>query len=510
MAEPTVAMTEQQAALPPSLSLGVTARAALLWGGGFTLLRDVAQFAVMLILVRMLSPADYGAAAVVQSIVGVAAVLSFGTFSTHALQIRDPAKIDWQAHFTAAIIINVPLFLLTLITAWALSFTTLYHSVAMPLGALSVLFLVEIPGTLRHRMLEANHSWGRFRVLLIMGTLLALGVGLVVALLGGGVWALIVQPPLLGLPAAVDLFWDAGFKPDWTWSWPRYRDTFHYGINRVIAGAASRGRVMTETVALSSAFSLGSLGLYTRAIGLGTLLAGRVGSVVTLSLYPVITRAEPSSARFQRLSALVLQGVCWATAPAALFLCLTAADTVNGLYGKQWISVAPLLPLAVVVVALGGVASALGSLLLANDQIHAGLILDLVSALGGILVALTIIPFGAEIYLTALSCLALCVVALAVFILLSRGGITEGGVVAAIGPALVAGTAAFAAVIASRSAFGKSSYVFARLCIDGAVLAIAYIATLRMAFAAEFTDLLNAAPGGAMLARHLRLHRTAR
>jgi hypothetical protein len=35
----------------------------LLWGGGFTLLRDLAQFAVMLILVRLLSPADCGTAA---------------------------------------------------------------------------------------------------------------------------------------------------------------------------------------------------------------------------------------------------------------------------------------------------------------------------------------------------------------------------------------------------------------------------------------------------------------
>ena len=35
-------------------NLGASARTSLLWGGGFTLLRDVAQFGVMLILVRLL------------------------------------------------------------------------------------------------------------------------------------------------------------------------------------------------------------------------------------------------------------------------------------------------------------------------------------------------------------------------------------------------------------------------------------------------------------------------
>jgi hypothetical protein len=56
----------------------------LLWGGGFMLLRDVPQFAVMLILVRLLSPADYGTAALAQAVICVVSVVSFTTFSDRA------------------------------------------------------------------------------------------------------------------------------------------------------------------------------------------------------------------------------------------------------------------------------------------------------------------------------------------------------------------------------------------------------------------------------------------
>jgi hypothetical protein len=48
------------------------------------------------------------------------------------------------------------------------------------LAALPVVFLIEIPDTLRHRMLEAHHDWKRFRLLLIIGTFLGLGSGLLV------------------------------------------------------------------------------------------------------------------------------------------------------------------------------------------------------------------------------------------------------------------------------------------------------------------------------------------
>ena len=91
---------------PCEQSLGNSARASLLWAGGFTLLRDVAQFGTMLILVRLLSPADYGTAALAQSTIGFLSVVSFGAFVMHSLQFRDPSQVDWQAHFTAAVVIN--------------------------------------------------------------------------------------------------------------------------------------------------------------------------------------------------------------------------------------------------------------------------------------------------------------------------------------------------------------------------------------------------------------------
>src|SRR5262249_19618691 len=129
--------------------LGPAARASLLWGGGFTIVRDIAQFGVMLVLVRLLSPSDYGSYALAQSIIGFLSVFSFGTLVLHALQLRDPAEIDWQAHFTAAVVINTILCAVTIVAAWILSLNQHYKDAAVPLAALSLVFLVEIPGSLR-------------------------------------------------------------------------------------------------------------------------------------------------------------------------------------------------------------------------------------------------------------------------------------------------------------------------------------------------------------------------
>ena len=117
-------------------ALGSVARNAVLWSGGSNLLRDLLQFATMLALVRLLTPEDYGRAALAQTALILISVLSFKTFIPHALQLRDPATIDWQSHFTAAIALNVFAFALTLVVAGAFSLTERYAKAALPLAVL--------------------------------------------------------------------------------------------------------------------------------------------------------------------------------------------------------------------------------------------------------------------------------------------------------------------------------------------------------------------------------------
>ena len=489
----------------PLGGLGASARASILWGGGFTLLRDVAQFGVMLILVRLLTPADYGAAALAQAVVGVVSAISYQTFSTHALQIRNPDDIDWQAHFTAAAVLNVVLAGLVLVLAFGLSFAERWREAAPPLAALSVVFLIEIPGALRHRMLEANHDWKRFRVLLIIGTFLGLAVGLGLGLMGAGVWALILQIPMLGLPAAIDLFWTARFKPDWTWSWARYRDTTLFGFNRLGANLAARLRQLVENGMMAAAFDLATLGVYSRAMVLANLLVGRVGGVVMSSLYPVVTRAERGSERFQRLAGLVLRGVAWLMVPAAAFLAIAAADVVALLYGARWSQVTPLLALATASFVLVGIASTLSSLLMANDDVRASSALDIATAPSGIGLALWLMPMGARTYLLGLCALGSVVIAASILLLVQHRAMSARDLVAAFVPALVSAAIALAAVLAVRHALGVSAWLPLRLAVDGALLGLAYLVVLRIAFTSALAELTAVLPGASRAQRLLRL-----
>jgi O-antigen/teichoic acid export membrane protein len=258
-------------------------------------------------------------------------------------------------------------------------------------------------------------------------------------------------------------------------------------------------------VLLSGLYHFATLGIFSRAIGLATLLAGRIGSIAIMSLYPVVTRAERNSPRFRRLADLVLRGVVWTTVPPAAFLGLAAQDTVSLLYGAQWTGVAELLPLAAVPIGLGGVTTALSSLLVANEDSRSALSLDAVAGLSAIALAIALIPFGASTYLAGLGVHAFVIAGAAIALLLKRGAISARGVAAAFAPALTSGTAGVLAVLAVPHALGVSENLAVRIVTDASVFGLTYLAVLRIAFADPLQELLDVAPGGGLLARSLGL-----
>jgi PST family polysaccharide transporter len=354
-------------------------------------------------------------------------------------------------------------------------------------------------------MLETQHDWKRFRLLAGIGTLLGVTGGMIVAFLGGGVWALVVQVPLFGVPAAIDLFWHAKWRPDWSWTWARYREAAMFGANRMGAAAVYRGRQTIEQTVLAGSYSFAALGVFTRTIGLATLIAGRIGSIAMMSVYPVVTRAEERSERFQRIAGLVLRGVCWTTIPAALLLALCADQVVALLYGPKWVAVVPLLPLAAAVVALSGIASTTSSLLMANNDARSALRIDIVAAVFAVALAVWLVPTGIETYLAALVAHGFVVLLITLSVLARKRGIATAALLQAFLPAMIAASGAAVAVEGFRSLVTPLELVGLRLLAEAAVFASIYLLILRLGFSGALREILDVAPGGRRLAASILL-----
>lgn len=453
----------------------------------------------MLFLVRLLSPEIYGQFALAQAIQIFLAVLSVKTIAPFALQARDPMAFDWDLQFTAGAVLNTFVFMLTLSIAAAFYFFPWSDgkTVGAVLAFMALIFPLEIVGTHYFTWLQAHHEWQRMRLLLLSGSVFGSIVAIISALFGGGVFALAVGNLCFTLPLVIGYLirrpYPTRFEPH---RLPLYQEGRAFGTNRIASASLQTGSGLIENSMLSGIFGFGVLGVYTRSIGLAQITSGRIGPVVTQTLFPVLTRAEPSSERFRRFAGILFQGVLWTSLPAAVFLSLEADRLVRFLYGEKWLDVIPLMAAAAVLLALRGLHLTMNQIMLANFQQKACLRLDIVAAFTMMAVIFSTAFLGPQFYLVALGAHAGFVL-LGTAVVASRGeaiavGDAIGSVASCIAAVVVAGACIFA--LPGIAVANPTLSIVLSLAAHGIVFGGVYTLVLRLTAPRKLASLIEVVP----------------
>lgn len=486
-------------------SLRKSAQQAILWSAGLNLFRDVLQFGQMLILVRLLDPAIYGMAGLATTFINFIGLMSFQHIITHVLQVRGEGKVNYHQHFTAGIVLNGGLFVLANLIAFALQYSEQYAPLQPLLHLLSLSFLLSVPVDMRVKMLERDHNWSRLRILQMGGIIVSITSGIAMALAGAGVYALIVPGLLASLVFVADLFLHMGWRPHWQWSYAEYREALHFGFNRAGSNALNGGRTLLQNTMITQQLQFSSLGVFGRAEGLANMFCGRIAQEVSNALYPIITRTDAQSERFQRISSLVLQSVAWVVIPIAVFFSLEAENIVKLLFGRKWLEVIPLLPPAMAI----GVAISIGAtayrLLLANNQSRLCLRADLVSFALVVIAVLTLIPFGLVSYLIGATVVHMLIAVILVALLVRTNGLKIISLAVVLLPPFLSVFVAAVAVWSLKALLLGELQPVIQLLLAGCAFAVAYVAVLRLFFRLPLTELVSYLPGGKSLGRVLCL-----
>lgn len=485
-------------------SLKQSAGAGLIWGVAFTFGRDIIQFASMLILVRILSPEVYGQFALAQTVQLFIAVLSLKAIVPFALQAREPNTFDWELQFTAGAVLNTVVFIISLLIAGAIYFfgTESQRMVGAVLAVMALVFPAEIIGTHYFTWLQAHHVWMRMRLLFLAGSLLGSLIAVICASVGLGVFALAVGNLCFILPLIADYAIRRPFPLSFN---PRrlslYEEGWKFGLNRVAAGGLQAGTNLAEQSIISGIFGFSALGIYTRSIGLAQITSGRIGPVVSQTLYPVITRAEASSDRYRRFAAILFQGVLWTSVPAAAFLGLEAERLVHFLYGEKWSDVVPLMGAAAALLALRGLHLTMNQIMLANFQQRECLRIDLVAAGSMLAIVLSTAFLGLQILLIALGIHAALVLCGTTYFAVRGGAIAITSVIRGVSSCVVAVAGASASVQFLPGIDLGGPVMSLTLSLTGhcLIFGAAYTLILRMVAFQEMAILVDALPLSAKL-----------
>ena len=479
------------------------AKHALAWNAVFNIFRDFLGLIVMLVLVRLLEPDQYGEFALVTAIIGFVSVFAHQNFIAHSLQVRNDDDVRYQDHFTAGGPIQIAMFVIANIIAVGLSFSDSYANASPLVHVMSIGFLLEWPCELRLKMLERSLDWSRLRLLHAIGLICSSALAIAMGFLGAGVYALLVPGLLVTLPFTFDLFFLQKWRPTWTWSFERYKPAMKFGLKRMTSGLVSRSRRLIESGVVVYVLGFSSAGLLERAVSLGLMFCQRVIMQIMYTLYPVMTKLEPGTDEYRRASGIIVRGVTWFAVPVAVVVVLLAAPLVHVVYGGKWDDVIPLVPAAAILGGVGAIFHVVYMLLLGHNEERRCMIADILELIGTLIALSLLLQEGLVAYLCGLLVVRLLVLIFSISWLLSCHGIDRKELSKALVPAVAASGLAYAVCHSVVSMVGLSIQEPVIAIGYGILFIITYMLSVRLFFTDVLVELLNYLPGSRAIGRVL-------
>ena len=485
------------------------ARSSVIWNTGFNLFRDVTQFGQSVVLARLLLPEAYGQFALVTSSIGFLSIFTSKNFVAYTLQVKDDQETHYQDHFTSGAVFQMGAFFIANAIAVAVRYLPAsesvdYASIALPIHVMSTTFLLEWPTEIRLKMLERALDWKRRRLLHAIGIVAGMPVAILFALLGFGVYTLLIPGMLVTIPFIYDLFVYAKFRPTWEWSWINYQDAFRFGLTRIGAGASSTGRQLLENAVFSATLGFATLGFVNRAVGISQLACGKIAHQLMYAIYPILTRLEAKTGKAALAGDLVMRVVAWAATPLACSFGLLGLPVIATVYGSQWLQSAVFLRWTLAWVATMALTQVAYALLLARQKAKLCMMADVAILIGTAICLFTLLQHGVTVYYAGLSgvnAITLCVL---LRILLKNDAITTDGLARAFAPPLVASTIAI--LIASLLPFDAfSNTAFLPAFVWGTTFFVIYVICLRVLFVSPLTELVSYFPARRTISRLLWL-----
>lgn len=300
--------------------------------------RFVVQFGVQLTLARLLAPEAFGVVAIALIFVGLAATISETGLSPAVVQRPVLTDRTVQISFSASMLLSAALAAALFVSAApAAGFFHVPHA-ASAIRALSAVFVLQGTATVSTALLQRRLQLRKL-FLVDMGSYVVgyAIVGVVLAAMGYGVWALVwaclVQTSVRSVLGFV--FAPHPVRP--TLRLGEARDMISFAAGSLVARCMNYGATNGDYFVVGRALGAADLGLYNRAYQLMTLPVGTIYSVFSFVLLASFSQVQEDDGRLRhafRRSAAFSSAFVF---PALGAMAVAAPQLIVGLYGKKWV-----------------------------------------------------------------------------------------------------------------------------------------------------------------------------
>ena len=303
----------------------------------------VVQFATIVVLARLLSPADFGLFAIVAAFLTIFELFKDLGLSSATVQRRHITHRQVSTLFWMNVLLGTAIAGLFAFAASAIA-KVYGEPVLAELAPVAALTLVLTGVAAQH--LAVLRRQMRFSALAGVQTgaeIVAMAAALGAAMSGYGIWSLVIQRLAWSAVIAVGAWVATGWRPGLPGRFADVRGLVAFGGNVTAAMVLGRCAGSVDKILIGWYWGAVPLGLFERAQKLINMPIQNVNMPLSAVALPMLSRLADRPDRYRRAYIAIVERVALAVAPAAGLIVAAAAPLVDLILGPQWGDMAPVL-----------------------------------------------------------------------------------------------------------------------------------------------------------------------
>lgn len=315
------------------------------WSGIDNVAQFGVTFIVSIVLARLLSPDDYGLIGIITIFTAVCTALINGGFTTALIRKKNASDDDYNTTFIVNLCISLLLYVVIYISSpfiaaffhrEELIALTQVSSLGMIIGALGLVQQTRLTKCIDFK------TQTKITIVASVGSGI---VGIVMALMGFGVWSLVIQS-LASQGLRTILLWMADkWVPQLRFSLVSFHELFGFGWKMMLSSLIDTVWKELYQVVVGKFYSPATLGQYTRAKQFSTLFSSNLTTVIQRVTYPVLSNIQDDKDRMISAYRRIIKITMFVTVISMFFLGAISEPLLYCLIGSKWHEAATYLPL---------------------------------------------------------------------------------------------------------------------------------------------------------------------
>lgn len=354
----------------------------------------VIQLALSIIIARIIGPKEYGLVGMLTIFVALSNTLLDSGFANALIHKTNRTNVDYSTAFLFNVIVGMFLYV---VLCFSVSFIVDFYN-EPNLGIIAYVyflsFIVNSLSIVPTAKMTVEMRFKEQSVISIVAQLMTGCIGVTMAFLGYGVWALVVQSLGGGVLRLIMLYGFSKWRPMLCFSVASFKELFGYGSKLLCSSLINTAYNNIYSVVIGKRFSATEVGNYEKAHQFAALPSTILTSVIMKVLFPLMSEVKDDNARLRDMYGKFIRVPLFALYPVLFLLSALALPLVTIVLKDAWLDAVPILQVLCFVFVFDPLTQINLNILYVKGRTDLVLKLEFIKKPIGLLILFATLPFG--------------------------------------------------------------------------------------------------------------------